>query len=86
MVSLMLSIALAFPPSEIAPAPRPKATHDCLCVEGDFRCRARAALALQHAAKTIPTAMPSAERLAARAALEKADKTIKATKVPPTER
>lgn len=85
--ALLLSLMLAPAGENVAPPPRPKAgaaapADDCLCTDGDVRCRARAALALHAAAtknKAVPQAMPSAERIAARAALEKADKSIKAS-------
>lgn len=68
-------------PVSIAPQPREK--HDpCLCPDDDMRCRARAALALHAVAKSIPQVMPSAERIAARAALQQADKAIKAAPKP----
>jgi len=69
---------------EVAPMPRAvcptRGTSDCLCPDGDLRCRARAALSLAAAAKTVPVAMPSKEAIAARAALKAAETKVKAGK------
>jgi hypothetical protein len=63
-------------------APLPRAKDPCPCA--DDRCRAKAALALQAAKVTVPTAMPSRERVAAKRALEHADRLIKAGRPTPT--
>lgn len=76
MVVLLFAL-LATPSFEVAPMPRLKA--DCQCPDTDIHYRARAALALQAAPKTVPTIMPSAAQMAAKRALEAADKAIKAT-------
>lgn len=65
----------ATPKVEVAPAPRPKA--ECLCPEGDIRCRIRAAFAFE-AAK----AKHSAERAAVKQAFEEAARTLAASKAP----
>jgi hypothetical protein len=69
----------------VAPMPREKAcphrgSPDCLCADGDLRCRARAALSLAAASKTVPVAMPSKERIAAQNALKAAETKIKDAK------
>ena len=82
VVALLLSLLVMVPGAEIAPPPRLKVDTACKpCDDGDARCRARAALALHSASVSIvvPKVMPSAQRMAAKAALERADKAIKAT-------
>lgn len=70
LIGLVLFLALTGArAAEVAPAPR---AADCACPEGDLRCRARAAIALQAAkarAIAVPEVMPDRHRAAARAAL-----------------
>ena len=83
VTALLLALAPLVPVAEVAPPPRAVVHDSCLCAEGDLRCRARAALALQKAAKSFPQVMPSAERIAAQKALAAADKQIKAARAIP---
>ena len=84
MVALLLALALA---AEVAPMPRLKVDPACkACANDDARCRARAALTLHSASVAVPKVMPSAERMAAKVALERADKAIKATPKAPVQR
>ena len=65
----------------IAPPPRSVCPHrgqpDCLCADGDMRCRVRAALSLSAASKTVPVVMPSKLDIAAKNALKAAETKIK---------